>query len=61
MLVAYLAGQVPAGALADRFGGIQVLLAGLACWSAATALTALAAPGDGGLTVLYLSRVLMGG
>ena len=43
MLGAYLIGQVPSGLLADRFGGARVLLAGLAAWSAATALTAAAA------------------
>jgi MFS family permease len=43
MLAAYLAGQVPAGLLADRLGGLRVLLVGLALWSGATALTALAA------------------
>ncbi|KAI8475106.1 MAG: major facilitator superfamily transporter [Monoraphidium minutum] len=67
MLGAYLAGQLPAGALADRLGGPRVLLAGLAIWSGATALTALALPGGGGgggggggLGVVYASRVALG-
>ncbi|GBF87543.1 hypothetical protein Rsub_00254 [Raphidocelis subcapitata] len=59
MLAAYLAGQLPAGALADRFGGLRVLLFGLALWSAATALTALATAG-GGLPAVYASRLLLG-
>jgi hypothetical protein len=62
MLGAYLLGQVPAGVLADRHGGLSVLLWGLALWSCATALTA-AAPGAGppaALPVLYASRVLLG-
>lgn len=75
MLAAYLAGQLPAGLLADRFGGPRVLLVGLALWSAATALTAAAAAPlclDGGgscaggsgaapaLAALYASRLLLG-
>jgi hypothetical protein len=59
MLAAYLVGQLPAGALADRFGGLRVLLFGLALWSAATALTALATAG-GGLAAVYASRLLLG-
>ncbi|GFR46272.1 hypothetical protein Agub_g7826, partial [Astrephomene gubernaculifera] len=39
----YLAGQIPAGRLADRMGGERVLLTGLALWSLATAATAAAA------------------
>jgi ACS family sodium-dependent inorganic phosphate cotransporter len=69
MLAAYLIGQLPAGALADKHGGAKVLLSGLALWSAATALTALGAGGGGtggggggggSLAAVYASRVLLG-
>ncbi|KAF8059183.1 NDK1 [Scenedesmus sp. PABB004] len=73
MLAGYLAGQLPAGRLADEYGGPRVLLAGLALWSAATALTAAAGLGVGGagagggaggsgapLRVILASRALMG-
>jgi len=42
MLAAYLLGQLPAGFLADRLGGLRILLIGLTLWSLATALTAVA-------------------
>ena len=72
MLLTYLAGQVPAGKAADRHGGPAVLLCGLAVWSAATALTAVAGLGVGSeqqavsssvlwpLAVIVASRTLMG-
>lgn len=56
MLAAYLAGQLPSGALADWHGGVRVLLAGLALWSAATAVAACASS----VEQLLASRVLMG-
>ncbi|KAG2485869.1 hypothetical protein HYH03_015452 [Edaphochlamys debaryana] len=70
MLVGYLAGQLPAGHLADEHGGDRVLLVGLALWSLATAATAGAAglstaptlmlpmPGPAGPTGLGLSPAL---
>lgn len=61
MLGAYLIGQLPAGALADRLGGARVLLTGLVLWSAATAGTALAAGGGpGSLAALHGLRALLG-
>uniref|UniRef100_A0A383VPL3 Major facilitator superfamily (MFS) profile domain-containing protein n=1 Tax=Tetradesmus obliquus TaxID=3088 RepID=A0A383VPL3_TETOB len=68
MLAAYLAGQVPAGRLADKYSGTRVLLWGLCLWSLATALTAAAGLAVGTssssswwpLAVIILSRVLLG-
>lgn len=70
MLTAYLVGQVPAGRLADKFGGTRVLLCGLALWSTATALTAAAGHGvtvttSGSssiwpLAIILVSRVMLG-
>eukprot|EP00775_Hariotina_reticulata_P008736 gene8736-8916_t len=66
MLLTYLAGQVPAGRAADKHGGPSVLLCGLALWSAATALTAVAGLGVGagqlaaGSCVLWPLAVVVG-
>lgn len=38
-LLGYALGQIPAGLLIDRFGGVMILAAMCAAWSAATALT----------------------
>ncbi|GLI69460.1 hypothetical protein VaNZ11_014076, partial [Volvox africanus] len=62
MLWGYLAGQIPAGRLADERGGDRVLLGGLALWSAATAATAAAAATspEAALWTLLAARVAMG-
>uniref|UniRef100_A0A383WD31 Major facilitator superfamily (MFS) profile domain-containing protein n=1 Tax=Tetradesmus obliquus TaxID=3088 RepID=A0A383WD31_TETOB len=73
-LLAYLAGQLPSGRLADTLSGTRVLVVGLFLWSAATAATALPClPGLAGATpaaaasgaqlallLLLGSRALMG-
>ena len=54
--------QVPAGFVADRIGGPNVMLAGLALWSCFTGLMPLAraAPPSQQLLVLMLLRALLG-
>jgi len=54
----YLLTQVAGGIWADKFGGKLVLGLGVVWWSAATALTPLAA--QAGLPVLLVARCLMG-
>ena len=56
--IGYLLLQVPAGFLADRFGGKWVLGIGVLLWSVFTLLTPSAAAL--GLTALLVCRVLMG-
>ncbi|MBI1960327.1 MAG: MFS transporter, partial [Candidatus Rokubacteria bacterium] len=53
---AYLAMQLPAGVLGDRFGRKRLLLAGVLLGAAASALTGLATS----LTTLVLARLLTG-
>ncbi|MEW5299788.1 MAG: hypothetical protein WDW36_002766 [Sanguina aurantia] len=62
MLVGYLAGQLPAGQLADRFGGDRVLMVGLLLWSLATAATGLASsvPASMSFAVAAAARLSMG-
>ncbi|GLC39136.1 hypothetical protein PLESTB_001509800 [Pleodorina starrii] len=63
MLWGYLAGQIPAGRLADERGGDRVLLGGLALWSLATAATsaaAAAASPSAALVTLLVARAAMG-
>lgn len=54
----YVLTQIPGGYLADRYGGKQVLAAGVIVWSAMTLLTPMAASTN--LGVLLLSRALLG-
>ncbi len=56
--VGYLILQIPAGFLADKFGGKWVLGIGVLLWSLFTLLTPSAA--SLGLTALLICRVLMG-
>ena len=56
--IGYLILQIPAGFLADRFGGKWVLGVGVLLWSLFTLLTPSAA--SLGLTALLICRVLMG-
>lgn len=58
-MLAYLAGQIPSGKLADQRGGVQVLLTGSAIWSLATASTVLCQAGAAAV-VLTASRVALG-
>ena len=53
---AYLAMQLPAGVLGDRFGRKRLLLTGVLLGAAASALTGLATS----LTTLFLARLLTG-
>ena len=48
--------QLPAGALADRFGGKAVLAAGAALWSVSTLLTGFVA----GFASLFMLRLMLG-
>ncbi|CDF77473.1 unnamed protein product [Chondrus crispus] len=54
----YVLTQIPGGYLADKYGGKQVLAAGVVVWSAMTILTPLAASTN--LGVLLLARALLG-
>ncbi|MEU9358441.1 MFS transporter [Streptomyces sp. NPDC048301] len=54
--IAYMAGQFPAGLLADRIGSRRLLVISLAAWSAFTAATSLAP----GLVALLVLRALFG-
>jgi len=56
----YLAGQLPAGMLADSAGGPPVLLGGLLLWSLATAALPLASATPAPLLALLGARVLFG-
>ncbi|KAG1669639.1 hypothetical protein FOA52_010799 [Chlamydomonas sp. UWO 241] len=60
MLAGYLAGQLPAGLLADRFGGERLLLLSLALWSAALLASGAAAAQEGGFTLLLATRAAFG-
>ncbi|DBA75546.1 TPA: hypothetical protein ACH3X2_009106 [Trebouxia sp. C0005] len=59
-LIGYLLGQIPAGVVADRFGGVHVLLAGLACWSTMTGLNPLAGYSTNPLQILVVMRAALG-
>ncbi len=52
--------QIPAGVVADRFGGVHVLLAGLACWSTMTGLNPLAGYTTNPLQTLVVMRAALG-
>ena len=52
--------QIPAGYLADRFGGARVITLGLVAWSLANALTLLAARSPAPLAALLCARLLLG-
>ncbi len=52
--------QIPAGVVADRFGGVHVLLAGLACWSTMTGLNPLAGYTTHPLQTLIVMRAALG-
>jgi hypothetical protein len=54
-LAGYLLGHIPAGVLADRYGGAVVLCAGATAWAVATLLHASLA-----LTPLHLAPVTLG-
>lgn len=54
----YVLTQIPGGYLADKYGGKQVLAAGVVVWSAMTLLTPIAASTNIG--VLLLTRALLG-
>lgn len=54
----YVLTQIPGGYLADKYGGKQVLAAGVVVWSTMTILTPLAASTNIG--VLLLARALLG-
>jgi len=56
----YGAFQIPAGYLADRFGGIPVLIPALLLWSAATMLAPLALHTPNPLVAFLALRVIMG-
>ena len=56
-LLGYAAGQIPAGLLIDRFGGVVILAAMCAAWSIATALTP---PLFGWMAALLAVRFLLG-
>ena len=56
-LWAYFLGSVPAGLLVDRYGAKRVAAAGIAVWSAATAVTGLGV----NYAMLTASRFVMGG
>ena len=56
-LLGYAAGQIPAGLLIDRFGGVVILAAMCAAWSVATALTP---PLFGWMAALLAVRFLLG-
>lgn len=55
----YVLGQIPASWIVNRFGGRLVMAIALILWSAATALTPLAAQTNG-LALLITIRVVMG-
>lgn len=52
--------QIPAGVVADRFGGVHVLLAGLVCWSTMTGLNPLAGYTTHPLQTLVVMRAALG-
>lgn len=52
--------QIPAGVVADRYGGVHVLLAGLACWSSMTGLNPLARYAPYPLQALLVMRAALG-
>lgn len=61
ILGGYVLGQVPSGALADRWGGLPVLTTGVALWSTATTAIALTAGwGPAALPALVTLRSLVG-
>ncbi|KAL3156017.1 hypothetical protein ABBQ32_013005 [Trebouxia sp. C0010 RCD-2024] len=59
-LFGYLLGQIPAGVVADRYGGVHVLLTGLACWSTMTGLNPLARYTPYPLQALLVMRAALG-
>ena len=52
--------QIPAGVVADRFGGVHVLLTGLLLWSTATGLNPLARYAAKPFYTLVAMRVFLG-
>jgi MFS family permease len=56
----YGLGQLPSGLAADRFGGPNTLLAGLALWSLATAALPAAAASPAPFAALLAARALFG-
>lgn len=52
--------QIPAGVVADRYGGVHVLLAGLLCWSTMTGLNPLARYTTHPLQTLIIMRAALG-
>lgn len=52
--------QIPAGFLADKYGGAGVITLGLVTWSLANALVPLAAGSLAPLTALLVARLLLG-
>ena len=52
--------QIPAGLLADRFGGPRMLLLGLVLWSAATCALPLARMSASPLAALLVARAIFG-
>ena len=52
--------QIQAGVVADRFGGVHVLLTGLACWSSFTGLNPLARYSSQPLLILVGMRAALG-
>ena len=61
-LVGYLSGHMPAGILADKFGGARVLLAAGLCWSAITCahLSVTALPPHSAFVLLAVLRFGIG-
>ena len=56
-----MAGQIPAGYLADRYGGVPVMIPALLLWSAATMLAPLALKTPNPLVAFLMLRVIMVG
>ena len=59
-LVGYAMTNVPGGAIADRVGGVRVLLTGLALWSLSIAATPLATTAASPVAGLCAARALFG-
>lgn len=62
VLGGYVLGQIPSGALADRWGGLPVLATGLALWSIATSMIATFSTswGAAALPLLVTLRAMVG-
>lgn len=52
--------QIPAGFVADQFGGVHVLLTGLSLWSLATGLNPMARFASNPFYTLVAMRVFLG-